>query len=86
MVDIGCGNGLLTLELARAVGSEGKVIGVDPSRDMLGPAKERCRAFDCVEILTGTANSLPIETALLRKSGFELASPFPRRTYPTGSV
>ena len=68
IVDIGCGNGLLTLELARAVGSGGKVIGVDPSRDMLGPAKERCRTFDCVEILTGTANSLPIETGTMDKA------------------
>lgn len=35
---------------------------------MLGPAKERCRAFDCVEILTGTANSLPIETGTMDKA------------------
>ncbi|UOA26622.1 methyltransferase domain-containing protein [Pseudosulfitobacter sp. DSM 107133] len=68
IVDIGCGNGLLTLELARAVGSGGKAIGVDPSPDMLGPAQARCKAFDCVEILTGTANDLPIETGTLDKA------------------
>ena len=27
-----------------------------------------------------------LEAALLHKSGFEHTSPFPRRTYPTGSV
>lgn len=39
IVDIGCGNGLLTLELARAVGSEGKVIGVVPVATCLARPK-----------------------------------------------
>lgn len=68
IVDIGCGNGLLTLELARAVGSNGKAIGVDPSSDMLGPAKDRCKGFDNVEFLTGTANDLPIQTGTVDKA------------------
>jgi ubiquinone/menaquinone biosynthesis C-methylase UbiE len=68
IADIGCGNGLLTLELARAVGSGGKAIGVDPSSDMLDPAKERCKGFDLVEILIGTANDLPIQTGTADKA------------------
>ncbi|WP_299673276.1 methyltransferase domain-containing protein [uncultured Roseobacter sp.] len=68
IVDIGCGNGLLTLELARAVGSGGKAIGIDPSEDMLVPAKERCKGFDWVEILIGTANDLPITTGTVDKA------------------
>ena len=68
IVDIGCGNGLLTLELARAVGSGGRAIGVDPSRDMLDPAKKRCKEFDWVETLIGTANDLPIETGTMDKA------------------
>lgn len=68
IVDIGCGNGLLTLELARAVGSGGKTIGVDPSSDMLGPAKERCKGFDWVDIMIGTANELPVETGTVDKA------------------
>lgn len=68
IVDIGCGNGLLTLELARAVGSGGKAIGVDPSSDMLSPAKARCEGFDWVEILIGTANDLPIESGTVDKA------------------
>lgn len=68
IVDIGCGNGLLTLELARAVGSGGKAIGVDPSSDMLGPARERCKGFDWVDILIGTANDLPMPTETVDKA------------------
>lgn len=37
VVDIGCGNGLLTEEIARAIGQSGHVIGVDPSADMRAP-------------------------------------------------
>lgn len=44
IIDIGCGNGLLTAELARAVGPTGKIIGVDPSEDMLKAGKTAVRA------------------------------------------
>ncbi|MFP3386005.1 hypothetical protein, partial [Tritonibacter sp. SIMBA_163] len=42
----------------------------------------RCHFESRYHVLCGQL----LNTALLRKSGFELASPFPRRTYPTGSV
>ncbi len=61
VVDIGCGNGLLTLEIARAVGESGRVIGVDPSEDMRQPAAERCAAYPSVQIVEGTADALPLE-------------------------
>lgn len=68
IADIGCGNGLLTLELARAVGPSGKIFGIDPSDDMRKPAIERCSDYEWVEIVTGTANELPLETATADKA------------------
>lgn len=61
ILDIGCGNGLLTEELARAVGAAGKVIGIDPSEDMRASADKRCKGLDCVELLAGTAHDLPLQ-------------------------
>ncbi|MEM0905867.1 MAG: methyltransferase domain-containing protein [Pseudomonadota bacterium] len=60
IIDIGCGPGLLTLELARTLGSEGRVVAVDPSQDMRLAAAERCSAFPSVSVVAGTAASLPV--------------------------
>lgn len=61
VVDIGCGNGLLTEEMARAVGPTGRVIGVEPSKDMRALASVRCAAFPSVEIEDGFADALPLQ-------------------------
>jgi len=42
-VDVGCGCGASTLELAKRVGSGGAVLGVDISAPMLARARERAR-------------------------------------------
>lgn len=68
IADIGCGNGLLTLELARAVGPTGKVFGVDPSRAMREPAIDRCSDFEWVEIVDGTSNKLPFKSGSIDKA------------------
>ncbi|KAF4562610.1 hypothetical protein EYR36_004004 [Pleurotus pulmonarius] len=39
IVDFGCGSGELTLELKKAVGSDGRVVGVDSSSSMIDKAK-----------------------------------------------
>ncbi len=44
IIDVGCGCGASTLELARRVGPDGGVLGVDISAPMLGVARERAQA------------------------------------------
>ncbi len=68
VVDIGCGNGLLTEEIARAVGRKGRVVGVDPSTDMRAPARSRCDAFPTVQIEDGLANALPLRDGEANKA------------------
>lgn len=68
IADIGCGNGLLTLELSRTIGEEGKVLGIDPSDDMRGAAEARCSQCENVEILKGTATQVPLEAASVDKA------------------
>ena len=41
VLDVGCGNAAITLELADAVGPDGAVVGVDISTPMLGLARRR---------------------------------------------
>lgn len=65
LADIGCGNGLLTIDLAHAVGREGRVWGVDPSGDMLAKAADRLAGLDQATLAQGTADSLPVEDATL---------------------
>lgn len=41
ILDLGCGTGRLSLEIARQVGKQGKVIGVDPDKERLEVAKKK---------------------------------------------
>ncbi|QFT57695.1 Demethylmenaquinone methyltransferase [Sulfitobacter sp. THAF37] len=68
VVDIGCGNGLLTEEIARAIGQSGQVIGVDPSKDMRAPASARCAAFPTARIKDGLADRLPLRDGEVDKA------------------
>src|ERR1700688_758146 len=53
VIDVGCGCGATTIELARAVGPSGRVIGLDISEPMLARAKERLREFNNTYCLLG---------------------------------
>jgi SAM-dependent methyltransferase len=44
VLDVGCGTGAVTVALARAVGAEGSVVGLDLSRQMLEVARSRAAA------------------------------------------
>src|SRR6185295_1239005 len=67
ILDIGCGCGATTIELARAVGPSGRVVGLDISEPMLALARERLRPFANATCLLGDAAELP-----LRDLGAEL--------------
>jgi len=55
VIDIGCGCGDTTLEIARRVGPKGHALGLDISEEMLGRARERTPAGAPVEFVDGDA-------------------------------
>lgn len=61
VLDLGCGQGMMTEELGRAVGPTGAVIGIDPSPDMRIQAQTRCSAHANISILEGSAGALPVD-------------------------
>ena len=61
VLDIGCGGGHLLEELAKAVGPNGKVFGLDTSEDQLKQAKERCISYDNIFTLQNFANSINLD-------------------------
>ncbi len=63
VLDIGCGCGETTIALARRVGSEGHVVGLDVSRTMLTRAEARRRdaGTENVEFVCADAQTHPFE-------------------------
>ena len=59
VLDAGCGTGLLTQELAMAVGPEGCVVGIDNSLDMLELATKRCKGLPQVHLKQRSVEDLP---------------------------
>lgn len=62
-LDIGCGPGYLTLDMARQVGARGRVIAVDTSQPMLDIARARCTGQDQVDFHLADAAALPFPDA-----------------------
>ena len=60
VIDVGCGCGATSVELARAAGPSGRVIAMDLSKPMLGRAAERLREFPQATCLLGDAAELPL--------------------------
>ena len=61
VLDVATGTGALALELARKIGKEGKVVGVDFSREMLGRARGKLAKKGCcnIELICAKAEVLP---------------------------
>lgn len=59
VVDVGCGTGSTTIELARRVGQSGRVLGLDISALLLDRARDNARSVDVsnVEFLAGDAQT-----------------------------
>jgi arsenite methyltransferase len=65
VLDLGSGAGLDLLLAARAVGSTGRVIGVDMTDEMIARARENIRAANVqnVEVRKGIIEALPVDDA-----------------------
>lgn len=59
LLDIGCGCGETTLELAKRVGPSGAVLGVDISQPMLAVARERATGIPQASFLEADAQTHP---------------------------
>lgn len=58
VLDIGAGPGFLAQDLARAVGPDGTVEGIDVAEAMVAMAQRRCAGFPNVRLQTGDATRL----------------------------
>lgn len=63
VLDIGCGPGYLTADLARQVGAGGRVLAIDTSQPMLDIAQRRCAGLEQVELKFADASAMPCTDA-----------------------
>lgn len=63
VLDVGCGPGYLTLEMAAQVGPSGHVDGIDTSQPMLDVAAARCAAHPHIGLRFADATELPYADA-----------------------
>lgn len=70
VLDVGCGIGDPTLQVAVLVGPHGRVLGIDLAEDMLATARERAQALGLAHVEFQAADVL---TADLAAGGFDVA-------------
>lgn len=61
VLDVGCGTGLLSHDMALTVGESGCVLGVDFSNDMLELAAHRNAGLTQIQLMQSRAEQLPVE-------------------------
>src|SRR6266446_3036157 len=68
-IDVGCGCGDTSIELARMVGAAGAVLGIDVSQPMLAVARSRGALANCAQLAFREADAseagLPVNIDLL---------------------
>jgi ubiquinone/menaquinone biosynthesis C-methylase UbiE len=64
VADLGCGPGLLALELAGRVGEAGAVECIDSSESMVALARGRCAQQACVSVNAGDVSMLPYDNGV----------------------
>ena len=62
VIDVGCGCGATTFELARRVGKTGRVLAIDISAPMLARARERAPADLTLDFIAADATIYPFES------------------------
>jgi len=61
VIDIGCGGGHLVKEISLSIGSNGKSIGIDPSKDQLEAANDLCKDLKNIDLICCTADNIDID-------------------------
>ena len=59
ILDVGCGVGFLSYEIALQTGDSGRVSGIDQNSEMIRHAKKRCENLRNTEFSEANANDLP---------------------------
>ncbi len=62
IIDVGCGAGHLLTHLAKAVGSNGTIYGLDPSKAQLDQANQRCSEFNNIALIERNADDSQLES------------------------
>ena len=66
ILDVGCGPGMQTVALAKAIDGDGRITAVDINEEYLGELRRRAHAAgvdDRIEILVGDMRALPVAPA-----------------------
>ncbi|MBG55779.1 MAG: hypothetical protein CL935_01445 [Deltaproteobacteria bacterium] len=61
ILDVGCGVGLLSYEIAKRIGDSGKLFGIDINLDMIRHANKRCKNLRNTKFSEANADNLPFK-------------------------